>query len=48
MEIIKSWMKDKNLHEKEYQIEGIEWCLNNEINGFEIKKKIIKGGLIAD
>lgn len=48
MEIIKSWMKDKNLHEKEYQIEGIEWCLNNEINGFEIEEKIIKGGLIAD
>lgn len=48
MEIIKSWMKDKNLHEKEYQIEGIEWCLNNEINGFEIEEKNIKGGLIAD
>lgn len=48
MEAINVWLKNKNLEEKEYQIEGIKWCLNNETSGFQIDEKNIKGGLVAD
>ena len=48
MEAINLWLKNKNLEEKEYQIEGIKWCLNNETSGFQIDDKTVKGGLVAD
>ena len=48
MDLIQLWLKNKNLQEKEYQIEGIKWCLNNETSGFQIDEKNIKGGLVAD
>ena len=48
MDSIHLWLKNKNLQKKEYQIEGIKWCLNNEISGFQIDEKNIKGGLVAD
>jgi SNF2 family DNA or RNA helicase len=48
MEAIHLWLKNKNLEEKRYQIEGIKWCLNNETSGFQIDDKTVNGGLVAD
>jgi SNF2 family DNA or RNA helicase len=33
---------------KTHQIEGVKWCLNNEIKGNEVDEKTIRGGLLAD
>ena len=33
---------------KKHQIEGVKWCLNNEIKGNEVDEKTIRGGLLAD
>ena len=33
---------------KAHQVEGVKWCLANEVNGQQASNTVIRGGLIAD
>lgn len=42
------FLETAGLDAKEYQIEGVKWCYNNEIHGTNIDGTIVRGGLLAD
>ncbi len=43
-----SYLERNNLDIKQHQVEGVTWCLNNEIKGVEANDQLIRGGLLAD
>jgi SNF2 family DNA or RNA helicase len=48
-EKFQKYLQRTKLDSKEYQVKGVEWCVDHEINGFEIaKSKKIYGGIMAD
>ena len=36
------------LETKQHQLDGVEWCVNNEVNGHMAANTCVRGGLIAD
>ena len=36
------------LEVKQHQVDGVEWCVHNEVVGHEVNGKVVRGGLIAD
>ena len=36
------------LDTKPHQLDGVEWCVNNETNGHMADDKLVRGGLVAD
>lgn len=48
-EKFKRYLQRTGLDCKDYQVKGVEWCVEHEINGYKIQEDIIiKGGIIAD
>ena len=45
-----SYLKSAGLDTKPHQVEGVEWCLSNELNGHSVRSDggVVRGGLIAD
>lgn len=48
MERFTQFLKRANLETKQYQIDGVKWCLNNELKGYTVSGITVKGGLVAD
>jgi len=47
--LFKTYLDKAQLECKSYQVDGVEWCLNNELNGVTTPSgKVIRGGIIAD
>ena len=42
------YLKRNNLDVKRHQVEGVTWCLNNEVKGADAGGQIVRGGLLAD
>ena len=52
-EKFKNYLANAGLECKDYQVKGVEWCVEHEKKGYEIKDKnnkkiIIRGGILAD
>ena len=48
-EKFKRYLQRTGLDCKDYQVKGVEWCVEHEIKGYKIQENIIvKGGIIAD
>ena len=48
-EKFKRYLQRTGLDCKDYQVKGVEWCVEHEIKGYKIQEHIIvKGGIIAD
>ena len=45
-----SYLKSAGLDTKPHQVEGVKWCLSNELNGHSVRSDggVVRGGLIAD
>ena len=46
MELFKKYLDRTNMDHKEYQYEGVKWCLNNELCATPLWN--VRGGFIAD
>lgn len=44
----RSYLERSNLDVKKHQLEGVSWCLRNELEGSQIGDETIRGGLMAD
>ena len=42
------YLERNTLDVKQHQVEGVTWCLNNEIKGASAGDQIVRGGLLAD
>ena len=48
-EKFKRYLQKSGLECKDYQVKGVEWCVEHEIDGYKCTEDIIiKGGIIAD
>ena len=49
-EKFKRYLQKTGLDCKDYQVKGVEWCVDHEVNGYKIQEDIpvIRGGIIAD
>jgi len=43
-----AFLTKAGLDTKPHQLDGVEWCVNNETNGHMAGDKLVRGGLIAD
>lgn len=58
MKIFDSYLEYSNMDKKQYQFDGVKWCLNNELNSVDLStigdkkyapsKTFVKGGFITD
>jgi SNF2 family DNA or RNA helicase len=46
MEMFKNYLDRSNMDHKQYQYDGVRWCLNNELR--EDPPRGVRGGFIAD
>jgi SNF2 family DNA or RNA helicase len=46
MEMFKKYLDKTNMEHKQYQYDGVRWCLNNELRSDPVCK--VRGGFIAD
>ena len=46
MELFKKYLNPTNMEHKEYQYEGVRWCLNNELR--DNPPYNVRGGFVAD
>ena len=44
----KEFLTQAGLETKQHQLDGVEWCVNNETNGHLADDTLVRGGLIAD
>jgi len=44
----KAFLAQAGLEIKQHQLDGVEWCVNNETNGHLAGDTLVRGGLIAD
>jgi SNF2 family DNA or RNA helicase len=42
------FLERNNMDIKDYQVEGVKWAVDKEINGTDIEQVNVKGGIIAD
>ena len=47
-EKFQAFLTQANLETKQHQLDGVEWCVNNERNGHMADDTRVRGGLIAD
>lgn len=56
-EKFKAYLSRSGLLSKDYQVRGVEWCVEHEVKGFDLlpllltpttNKKVIRGGIMAD
>lgn len=47
-EKFQAFLTQANLETKQHQLDGVEWCVNNELNGHMADDTRVRGGLIAD
>ena len=48
MEKFNEYIEVNDLEEKEYQRDGVEWCMDLEQRGRQMGKKTVHGGILAD
>jgi SNF2 family DNA or RNA helicase len=46
MDMFKKYLDNTNMDHKQYQYDGVRWCLNNELRGDPVSN--VRGGFIAD
>lgn len=47
--LFRQFLDKAQLDSKTYQVDGVEWCLKNELDGVEVTDgNIVRGGIIAD
>ena len=44
----KAFLARSGLEVKPHQVDGVEWCVHNEVLGHDVNGKVVRGGLIAD
>lgn len=47
-EKFQAFLTTAGLDTKPHQLDGVEWCVNNEVNGHMANDTLVRGGLIAD
>lgn len=47
-EKFQEFLTKAGLDTKPHQLDGVEWCVNNELNGHMADDTLVRGGLIAD
>jgi SNF2 family DNA or RNA helicase len=48
MNSFKNFLSKAGLDTEIHQLEGVDWCHQNEVHGHKVDDKIVRGGLLAD
>jgi len=48
MTSFKNFLSKAGLDSEVHQLEGVDWCHQNEVHGHKVDDKIVRGGLLAD